>query len=43
MARIAMFSAKPYDQLAFDAANTDGRHELVYVENRLEPSTVGFS
>ncbi|MDX2378283.1 MAG: 2-hydroxyacid dehydrogenase [Acidimicrobiia bacterium] len=43
MARIAMFSAKPYDQLAFDAANTDGRHELVYVENRLEPSTVGLS
>jgi D-lactate dehydrogenase len=37
---IKIFSTKPYDRVAFDAANADGLHELVYLEARLGQSTV---
>ncbi|MBA2670311.1 MAG: 2-hydroxyacid dehydrogenase [Gemmatimonadetes bacterium] len=38
--KIAVFSTKPYDRQALDAANRDDRHELVYFEPRLTPETV---
>lgn len=37
--RIAIFSTKPYDRLFLDAANRDRRHELVYLEPRLNLQT----
>ncbi len=37
--RVAVFSTKPYDRRFLDAANADGRHELVYFEPRLLPET----
>lgn len=40
MTEIRMFSTKPYDRVGFEAANADGRHEIVYLDARLEPSTV---
>ncbi len=45
--RVAVFSAKPYDQQFLNAANGDGNHELVFFEARLTPATAplaaGFS
>jgi D-lactate dehydrogenase len=38
--KIAVFSTKPYDRQALDAANQQDRHELVYFEPRLTPETV---
>jgi D-lactate dehydrogenase len=38
--KIAVFSTKPYDRQALDAANQEGRHELIYLEPRLTPETV---
>ena len=43
MTEIRIFSAKPYDRVAFDAANADGRHDLVYIEAGLGRSTVGLA
>jgi D-lactate dehydrogenase len=43
MTEIRIFSAKPYDRVAFDAANADGRHDLVYIETGLGRSTVGLA
>ena len=37
--RVHFFSAKPYDRASFDAASV-GRHELVFLEPRLEEATV---
>lgn len=36
--RVAVFSAKPYDKTFLDAANK-GRHQLVYLEPRLDATT----
>ena len=45
--RVAVFSAKPYDQQFLNAANHEGNHELVFFEARLTPATAplaaGFS
>ena len=47
MTTMAMFSAKPYDQRSFDAANGDGRDggpiEIHYHEARLNRSTAGYA
>lgn len=37
--RVAVFSTKPYDRRFLEAANADGRHELVFFEPRLLPET----
>ncbi|MFN0093080.1 MAG: 2-hydroxyacid dehydrogenase [Acidimicrobiales bacterium] len=37
--RVAVFSAKPYDQDFLDAAN-DGGHRFTYLASRLDPATV---
>lgn len=37
--RVAVFSTKPYDRRSLDAANADGRHEIVYFEPRLVMET----
>ena len=37
--RVHFFSAKPYDRASFEAAS-QGRHELVFLEPRLEEATV---
>lgn len=34
--RVAVFSSKSYDRVYLDAANADGRHELVYLDGRLD-------
>jgi D-lactate dehydrogenase len=34
--RVAVYSSKPYDRDYLDRANSDGRHELVYLESRLD-------
>jgi D-lactate dehydrogenase len=39
--RVAVFSTHPYDRRFLGAANADGRHELVFLEARLDASTVG--
>lgn len=39
--RVAVYSTKAYDRRFLDAANADGRHELVYLEPRLLPETAG--
>lgn len=36
--RVAVFSTKPYDKTYLDAANA-GRHELIYLESRLDAGT----
>lgn len=41
--RIAVFSTKPYDREALDAANARHSHELVYFEPRLTPVTVALA
>ena len=41
--RIAVFSTKPYDRQALDAANARHRHELVYFEPRLTAATVALA
>lgn len=41
--RVIVFSAKPHDRQFLDAANRDGRHELIYVEPRLEPATAALA
>jgi len=38
--RIAVFSTRPYDRQFLDQANGDRRHDLHYLESRLEPGTV---
>ena len=38
--RVAVFSTKPYDRLFLERANAGRRHELVFVEPRLEPATL---
>jgi D-lactate dehydrogenase len=37
--KITVFSTKPYDRRFLDAANSSGRHEVVYFEERLNPHT----
>lgn len=37
--RVSVFSTKPYDRRSLDAANADGRHEMVYFEPRLVAAT----
>jgi D-lactate dehydrogenase len=37
--KIALFSAKPYDRLSFDAANASHHYELVYLDTRLNATT----
>ena len=37
--RIAMFSAKPYEQASFGHANAAGHHRIDMIENRLESRT----
>src|SRR5690554_5689335 len=41
--RIAVFSTKPYDRAALDAANRTFRHDLVYFEPRLTPQTAALA
>jgi D-lactate dehydrogenase len=41
--KIAFFSTKPYDQVSFQAANENHRHELVFFEPRLNPTTVALA
>ncbi len=41
--RLAVFSTRPYDRQFLDEANADGRHELVYLEPRLDASTVALA
>ena len=41
--KVAVFSSKPYDRQFLDPSNADGRHELVYLEPRLDASTVGLA
>jgi D-lactate dehydrogenase len=38
--RIVVFSTRAYDRQFLSAANADGRHELVFLEARLDASTV---
>jgi len=40
--RVAVFSAKKYDQRFFDVAN-GGRHELVYLEPKLDQTTAALA
>ena len=40
MARLRVFSTKPYDRVGFDAANRQQVHEVVYLDARLDASTV---
>jgi len=37
--RVAVFSTRAYDRASFDLANVDGRHDLVYLESRLDAAT----
>ncbi|MGZ4359876.1 MAG: 2-hydroxyacid dehydrogenase, partial [Gaiellaceae bacterium] len=37
--RVAVFSSKPYDRRFLDEANEHERHDLVYLEPRLDPQT----
>jgi D-lactate dehydrogenase len=41
--RIAIFSTKPYDRHALDAANRAHGHELAYFESRLAPATAALA
>jgi D-lactate dehydrogenase len=43
MSELRVFSTKPYDRRAFDAANVDGDHDLVYLDARLDPQTVDLA
>ncbi|MCB1000145.1 MAG: 2-hydroxyacid dehydrogenase [Acidimicrobiales bacterium] len=37
--RVAMYSSKPYDETSFAAADPAGRHDVLYLEERLRPTT----
>lgn len=37
--RVSVFSTKPYDREFLDRANAEGRHDLIYLEARLDAST----
>lgn len=37
--KVAFFSAKPYDRVSFDKANTAKRHEIRYLEAHLDATT----
>ncbi|HEX6962331.1 MAG TPA: 2-hydroxyacid dehydrogenase, partial [Lacipirellula sp.] len=37
--RVAVYSTKPYDRRFLDAANQTAGHELVFLEERLNPRT----
>ena len=41
--RIAVFSTRSYDRNFLEEANADARHELVFLEPRLDASTVGLA
>jgi D-lactate dehydrogenase len=41
--RVTVFSTQPYDQRFLAAANPGGRHELVFLESRLEATTAAAS
>jgi D-lactate dehydrogenase len=38
--RVALFGAKPYDRAFFNGANREFGHDLVFIENPLNPETV---
>jgi len=38
--RVAVYSTRPYDRHALERANTDQRHQFVYLEARLDASTL---
>jgi D-lactate dehydrogenase len=38
--RVAVYSTRPYDRQALERANTDQRHEFVYLEARLDATTL---
>ena len=40
MAELRIFSTKPYDRVGFEAANRQRIHEVVYLDARLDESTV---
>ena len=40
MAEIRVFSTKPYDRVGFDTANGQQAHDVVYLDARLDASTV---
>ena len=37
--QLAVFSTRPYDRQFLARANAAGKHELVFIEARLEPAT----
>lgn len=41
--RVAVFSTRPYDRQFLSAANTDARHELRFLDARLDADTVELS
>jgi D-lactate dehydrogenase len=41
--KVTIFSSKPYDETFLNAANTASLHELVFIENRLNPGTAIFA
>lgn len=41
--RVSVFSAKPYDREFFSRANANGRHDLVFLETRLEARTASLA
>jgi len=41
--RVAVFSTKPYDQESLTAANRQHGHELLFLEARLDATTVGLA
>lgn len=43
MSELRLFSTKPYDRRAFDAANVDGDHDLAYLDARLDSQTVDLA
>jgi D-lactate dehydrogenase len=41
--KVTIFSSKPYDEQFLNAWNTGSAHELVFIENRLKPSTAALA
>ena len=41
--KVAVFSAKPYDQTSFEQANTAYGHDFTFLEARLNPGTVSLA
>lgn len=41
--KVAVFSTKPYDRSYFEAANANHKHELVFYEPRLVPTTTSLA